>query len=516
MSWESIVARACRPWRRLGVSAIALCAIGGAAAAGPQSEGRDGVQTQSPIKHVIVLIGENLSFDHVFGTYIPHRGKSILNLLSEGIIRADGTAGPNFAGARQSTTRPELTYYIGVTGTQRTPYSVLPAPTLGGAPNQPGPFRPPFVGFSQQQLAAIEPSLEPQDLDLLTTGATGASGTAGPDARITNDLNLPNGPFQLTGPHLRYDAYTGDTTHRFYQMWQQSDCSIANASPGNPTGCLNDLYPFVITTYAGPTADKGGGTSMGFYNMQASDAPLLKQLADEYTISDNYHQPAMGGTGIQHIFLGTGDDVFWSDGNGIPLPPPLPQIANPNPKPNTNNQYIVDGRFSDCSNLLSPGVSPILSYLSTLPYEVSANCAAGHYYMLNNTNPGFLPNGQVDITGILLGVSVPPSNVRTIGDALNDKKVSWAYYGGAYNAAVNLANGSTQSIRCGRSSILQYLQLWVLCDLDHGRPGAEAGAYKGCDRLLYRIAAGHVALGRFCQAGRAPGRTPGKFKARPL
>jgi phospholipase C len=33
--------------------------------------------------------------------------------------------------------------------------------------------------------------------------------------------------------------------------------------------------------------------------------------------------------------------------------------------------------------------------------------------------------------------------VRTIGDALNEKGISWAYYGGAYNAAANLANGSS-------------------------------------------------------------------------
>ena len=32
---------------------------------------------------------------------------------------------------------------------------------------------------------------------------------------------------------------------------------------------------------------------MGFYNVQRGDAPLLKRLADQYTISDNYHQPAM-------------------------------------------------------------------------------------------------------------------------------------------------------------------------------------------------------------------------------
>src|SRR5437763_3671936 len=128
---------------------------------------------------------------------------------------------------------------------------------------------PPLAGFSPAQLAAIEPSLEPQYLALLTTGATGAGATSGPDPRIVNGSSLPNGPFQLTGPHLPYDAYTGDTTHRFYQMWQQSDCSIANVSRPNPVGCLNDLYPFVMTTFAGPAADRGGGTSMAFFNMQA-------------------------------------------------------------------------------------------------------------------------------------------------------------------------------------------------------------------------------------------------------
>ena len=54
--------------------------------------------------------------------------------------------------------------------------------------------------------------------------------------------------------------------------------------------------------------------------------------------------------------------------------------------------------------------------------------------MLNNTNPGFLPNGVIDTNGIATGTSIPPSNVRTIGDALNEKNISWAYYGGAYNA----------------------------------------------------------------------------------
>jgi phospholipase C len=270
----------------------------------------DQLKTATPIKHVIVVISENRSFDHVYGTYVPKSGDAILNLLSERIVRPNGSPGPNFAAAKQFATSGQTSYFISVRKKNKTPYTLLPDATLGGAPHKASMTSPPFAGFSEAQLAAIEPSLELDDLFLLTTGATGAAGTTGPDARIANDASLPNGPFQLTGSNLPYDPYTGDTAHRFYQIWQQSDCSIHNATEDNPTGCLNDLYPFVITTYAGPTADHGGGTSMAFYNMQDEDAPLLKKLGDEYTISDNYHQPAQGGTGMQHAFLGTGDDIY--------------------------------------------------------------------------------------------------------------------------------------------------------------------------------------------------------------
>jgi phospholipase C len=38
-------------------------------------------------------------------------------------------------------------------------------------------------------------------------------------------------------------------------------------------------------------------------------------------------------------------------------------------------------------------------------------------------------------TGIAKGGTIPPSSVRTLGDELNEKHISWAYYGGAYKAA---------------------------------------------------------------------------------
>jgi phospholipase C len=236
-------------------------------------------------------------------------------------------------------------------------------------------------------------------------------------------------------------------------MWQQSDCNIANATRRNPSGCLSDLYPFVITNYTdqfdpffGGIDDNGGGNSMAFYNVQKGDAPVLKRLADQYSMSDNYHQALMGGTGANHVMLGTGDVIFWSDGNGNPTTPPS-HIANPDPLPGTNDVYTVDlnfdGNFAECGNPTQPGIKVIRRYLESLPYDPKPNCEAGRYYMVNNDNPGFLPDGTVDTAGIAGGGSVPPTNLRTIGDALNDKGISWAYYGGQYDAAVVLQHDPT-------------------------------------------------------------------------
>jgi len=82
-------------------------------------------------------------------------------------------------------------------------------------------------------------------------------------------------------------------------------------------------------------------------------------------------------------------------------------------------------------------VQPIVQYIEGLPYAAQPNCAENHYYMLDNTNPGYLPNGTVVPA---VQNALPPSSVRTIGDTLNAKNISWAYFGGAYNDAVILSN----------------------------------------------------------------------------
>jgi phospholipase C len=418
--------------------------------------------TATPIKHVIVLIGENRSFDNLFATYVSPSGDSVKNLLSEGIIKANGAPGKHFSKAAQfrqvAPFQPK--YFVSLDDDQKAPYTTLPPPTLNFSPS-PSAGEPFSFGVAPALLGAIEPSLEVADLPLLQTGSSGEANTIvltpvpDFDTRVTNFNNLPNGPFPLKGANLPYDSYTGDSTHRLFEMWQQSDCNIKNATRQNPSGCLSDLYPYVIINYTNqidsvfdnPPAidDNGGGNSMAFYNMQAGDVPVLKSLADRYSMSDNFHQSVMGGTAHNHIMLGTGDSIFWSDGNGNPTVPPSVVIANPDPLPNQTpqmndvytNDLLFNGNFTECADSSQPGIPAIREYLASLPYNPNPNCETGHFYMVNNDSPGFLPDGTVDTKGIAGGGSIPPSNVRTIGEALNEKGISWAYYGGAYTAAVN-------------------------------------------------------------------------------
>ena len=431
------------------IATLMLNPIAASGQSATEAKGAKQKETETPITHIIVLIGENRTFDHVFATYVPQSKDSVLNLLSEEIINADGTPGKHFNKAQQfQATAPfEKKYFISLEGNRKEAYPLLPEPTLNFAPN--APTFPP--GTSASFLASIEPSLDPAFLNFLTTGGTGLGQSfilQDSDTRVQNYFALPSGPFQLTGPTLPYDSYTGDSTHRLFEMWQQSDCNIQNATPRNPSGCLSDLYPFVITNYTnqfdpffGGIDDNGGSNSMSFFNVQNGDAPIFRMLGDQYSMSDNFHQSVMGGTGANHIMLGSGDAFFWTDGDGNPTVPPS-HIANPDPLPGSDDVYTVDlnfdGNFTECADPAQPGIKPIRDYLKSLPYKPNPNCEANHFYLVNNDSPGFLPDGTVDKKGIASGGSIPPVDTRTIGESLTDSGISWAYYGGAYNAAIAL------------------------------------------------------------------------------
>ena len=472
---------------------MTVTAFSPAAKAAGESNSNDG-NTTTPIKHVIVIIGENRTFDHLFATDQPvNNSETVLNLLSEKIVNPDGTPGPNYSTAATQYQAQNYTTYQ-LSPSKSGAYSTLPAPLAGGGP-------PPFSTI--QEAITYENGLPLSYYKFLTTGAVPPAIVNNPDTRIYyngNDVNsLQPGPYQLTnnnnpnGLSLTVDDYAESPVHRFYQMWQQLDCTAA-------AGCLNDLFPWVEATVGAgsngkpPPADftyKEGATSMGFYNVQQGDLPYFKTLADTYSMSDNYHQAVNGGTGANHIMLGTGDAIWFSDGNGNPLQPPhnmmvgagspnagiVDQIENPNPlqTPPTNNWYIQDGyggggsgmpsygggSYSACADTMQPGVAAIVSYLTSV--NVKPNCDPGHYYLLNHYNPGYFGDGTnayAEISNPLNTVfTIPPSSVPNIGDALLKKNITFAYFGAQFNAY--LANPYNNYVTpdnqyCNICNFLQY------------------------------------------------------------
>ena len=244
---------------------------------------------------------------------VPVKGQTVNNLLSEGIVKADGTPGPNFPVAEQKAAydvAPDA-FMLSPSVTTSFDGNVLPAPINGGPTDS-------YVPNDSLQFARQSENGLPADYyAYLVTGGSGLTGKV-PDTRIKNVSALPPGPFQLTnGDTFTYNDYAASPVHRFYQMWQQLDCSVAHATATNPSGCDSALFPWVETTvgagtnglaqpvnfstdYSPSASITGeGSTAMGFYNVQNGDAPYFKYLADTYSMSDNFHQSVNGWNGRQ-------------------------------------------------------------------------------------------------------------------------------------------------------------------------------------------------------------------------
>src|ERR1700692_532350 len=111
--------------QRIGAATAALGLFTTNASAIDQAQVPAHVRTTTPIKHVIVVIAENSSFDHAFGTFRPRDGQTIHNLLSTGIINEDGTPGPNAKKATQFTVTPQPQYFISAPAVSKTPFATL-------------------------------------------------------------------------------------------------------------------------------------------------------------------------------------------------------------------------------------------------------------------------------------------------------------------------------------------------------------------------------------------------------
>lgn len=368
---------------------ISRIAIGSLLASAALADSNDG-NTQTPIKHLIIVIGENHTFDSLFATYQPVNGQTVKNLLSEKIVNADGSPAEKFSIAQQNTAKNIGTAY-NLNPTRGEPFEKLPQPIW--------------------------------ELGLL-------------DTRFPS--TIPNGPFQISKyvPYSGPNSETGDPVHRFFQMWQQTGGDNAKL----------DLFTWVAvkagqggnTPNVTPSHTGQGGELMGFSNMAMGDAAFFKELADHYAISDNYHQSIMGGTGMNFFSIATGDLPVYNI-NGELTVPPANQIENPNPLPGTENFFTRDGyhggSYVACSNPTQPGVAAIhdaLNAVGRIP-----NCENNAYYLVNNYDPPF------DLFGRQIPLSptryiYPPQTVPTIAEALTEKQVSWKWYTGGRDIATTL------------------------------------------------------------------------------
>ncbi|HEX8956464.1 MAG TPA: alkaline phosphatase family protein, partial [Burkholderiaceae bacterium] len=267
--------------------------------------------TTTPIKHVIVVIGENHSFDNLFATYTPASGQTMKNLLSQGIITRSGGAGANVARAQQNQASNTGSYTL-------------------------NPQRTGSYGSNLPEVDFLGPVYDARYDNLVWHGW---------DPSIEGPAN---GPFQITKWDVPYStplSVTGSPVHRFFQMYQQTGGTNAAldmyAWVPTQTGAGNGTSYLSFSTTASRTMQ--GSEEMGFFNMATGDAPLLQSLAQQYAVSDNFHQSVMGGTGANFYAISTGGQLPVYNVNGVLATPPANQIENPNPAPGTNNFYTQDG-----------------------------------------------------------------------------------------------------------------------------------------------------------------------------
>jgi phospholipase C len=137
----------------------------------------DSLATASPIKHVIIIISENRSFDRVYGTYVAKRSsEGVWNLLSQKIVDADGMPGPNFARAHQyriNTAPNGGKFFASADLKDKVLFSTLPPPDVAGLTAEP-------PNIKILKTPGGDPGLPAEDEYLLGTGGTDLSFTLGP------------------------------------------------------------------------------------------------------------------------------------------------------------------------------------------------------------------------------------------------------------------------------------------------------------------------------------------------
>jgi len=223
---------------------------------------------------------------------------------------------------------------------------------------------------------------------------------------------LPNGPFKLVdaeGKPLPEAVITRDLWHLFYHNQMQIN------------GGKNDGFAAWGNT---------GGMVMGYYGETSKNLGLWK-IAEQYTLCDNFFMAAFGGSYLNHQFLISGR---------------TPEYFNAKDTAAKKKIAVLDD--GPTGFRLSVAKDSPASAMDGQPHFVNNGAISPDGYAVNTMAPPYQPSyirpafdGDPLLADPNDAATLPPQTYNTIGDLLSAKKVSWAWYGGAWQAALDARGG---------------------------------------------------------------------------
>ena len=217
--------------------------------------------------------------------------------------------------------------------------------------------------------------------------------------------HLPNAPFAIDSKFdLPLGVATRDLWHRFYQNQMQID------------GGKNDLF----VAYG-----DSGALVMGHYD--GSKLPLWP-LAKSYTLADNFFMGGFGGSSLNHFEL-------------ICACAPVYPNADKRPAKGLISMVESDGVT------LKPAPDSPASATDGIPKFVNDGRLTPDFFAVNTMQPPYQPSGNPPEAGRdqayadpHIPTTLPPQTMPTIGDLLSAKGISWAWYAGCWQAALDRKN----------------------------------------------------------------------------
>lgn len=238
---------------------------------------------------------------------------------------------------------------------------------------------------------------------------------------------LPNAPFALKGPkgeHLPLSLVTRDLWHVFYQNQMQ-----INGGKNNMFVAWADSAAFTMGRYAN-----------AHYGLRLWD------LANEFTLCDNFFQGAFGGSFLNHQYLISAAVPRYPEADTSIAQSQIAKTVSG--KPDDPNLQPLDHSPASAMDGI-PRFGP-----SALTPTETLSDGKRVSYAVNTMLPPYAPtpmklgaDGVVDFTQPANAMALPPQTHEHIGDKLDKRGIDWAWYAGAYQETLdtngkNLSNGT--------------------------------------------------------------------------